>query len=376
MLFLITCSLNANANRALYVDNFENILGDITAENTLLNYAQSHDIKTLLLYSLQIININHNLTDPNTNNILADFIFKAKTSYGIISIGATGENGNFFTDVIDAYNNSRTEASERFDIYNLEFEYWNDDSSEPGGYYCTTYLEPNGLPCNVNEAFQFYISILQKIDTLANNNSHPITTEAYVGWPTAGQADTIGANLDRLRLHAYVSDPTTAYNFSRDRLINFANGNPNLDVSTIFSSEPNFMKTWLENNSMISAENMFTTDWTDGSSEWQNNINLEGFTYFTYSEITNVPLLVQLNDFEKNQTLIYPSITKDVLYAESTKQIKQMIIYNTNGFKIIEKNNSNASGKFEINVDYLIPGLYFLILQSDSKIETLRFIKQ
>ena len=81
------------------------------------------------------------------------------------------------------------------------------------------------------------------MSTLASNNSHPITTEAYVGWPTAQEASTIGNNLDRVRIHAYVSDPNTAFNYSEDRLIDFANGNPDINVSIIFSSEPIFMQT-------------------------------------------------------------------------------------------------------------------------------------
>lgn len=297
LFLLLLATLNASATRSMYVDNFENILGDISAENNLLNYAQVNGIETLLLYGLHIVHANHDLPNPVTNVVLANFIRKAKTSYGVLSIGATAENGDFFTNVIDAYNNSRSDPLEKFDIYNLEFEYWISSTTGPGGYYCTTYLTPNALPCNENGAFQFYVSILETMNSLADNNIHAITTEAYVGWPTTGQADTIGANLDRLRLHAYVNDPNTAFNYSENRLIDFANGTPNLDVSVIFSSEPSFMQTWLENNSMIAAENIYTSDWMNGSSGWSNNVNLEGFTYFTYTDMVNIVLPVEMSYF-------------------------------------------------------------------------------
>lgn len=275
--------------RAMYVNGFATIIGDNNLENDLLAFAQSHDITTLLLYELHTVNNNHDLTDPATNGILADFISKAKTDYGIQNIGATAENGNFFTNIIDAYNNSRSLAEEKFDIYNLEFEFWISGPTGPGGYYCTTYLTPNGLPCTIAGAFQFFMTVLQTMNSLADNNSHPITTEAYVGWPTASQAATIGANLDKLRLHAYVSDPNSAFGYADDRMIDFANGTPDLDVSIIFSSEPNFMQSWLEDHSLTEAEDIFTEDWEAGSAGWNENVNLVEYTYFVYSDMTNIP---------------------------------------------------------------------------------------
>ncbi len=91
-----------------------------------------------------------------------------------------------------------------------------------------------------------------------------------------------------MRLHAYVGDPNAAFNYSDDRLIDFANGNPGLEISIIFSSEPAFMQTWLENNNMISSEQIYRSDFQMGSANWTNTINLNDFTYFAYSHATNV----------------------------------------------------------------------------------------
>ncbi len=465
-LVLLLSILNANANRAMYVDGFENILGDVSAENTLLSYAQANDIETLLLYGLHIVHANHDLPNPATNVVLADFIAKAKTTYGILKVGATSESANSFTNVIDAYNNSRTDPLEKFDIYNLEFEYWISSATGPGGYYCTNYLTPNGLPCTEAGAFQLYLSILKTMKSLAANNTHPITTEAYVGWPSAAQADSIGANLDNLRLHAYISDPNTAFSYSENRLIDFANGNPGLDVSIIYSSEPVFMQSWLENNSMLAAENIYTTDWMNGSSGWANNINLEGFTYFTYSDMLNVAVPVELRDFygratksgiqlnwetssetnsdyfeierrnnntqkfnalgkveskgnstsaiayqfldtqpntgtnyyrlkqmdhngqfhysntiaityanEKGATKIYPSLTRDHIFIESTEKVNQVFIYNTNGQKIKERSVIDPI-LTRVDVGDLISGVYLVVLKSEGKLETFRFVKR
>jgi len=301
-LFFMVTSLRATANRAMYVDGFASILGDIAQEDALLAYAQTHEIETLLLYELHIVHANHNLPNATTNQVLADFIYKAKTSYGITEMGATAENSDFFTNVIDAYNNSRTEPLEKFDIYNLEFEYWISSATNAGGYYCTTYLSPNGLPCTEQGAFEYFVSILETMNTLADNNVHPITTEAYVGWTSTAQAAIIATKLDKLRLHAYVSSPTTAFGYADDRLIDFANGNPGLDVSIIYSAEPAFMQTWLESNSMLAAENTFTTDWVSGSTSWANNINLDGFTYFAFGFMPNIVLPIELSYFRGQAT--------------------------------------------------------------------------
>ena len=313
----------SNDSRAMYVDDFPNILGDVLAENALLSYAQSYEIETLLLYGLHVVHNTYDITNPATNAILANFIAKAKTSYGVLSVGAIAESGAYFTNVIDPYNNSRNSATEIFDIYNLEFEYWNTNTIGNGGYYCTNYLIPNGLPCTNDGGFQFFISALQTMDSLATVSPHAIMTEAYVGWPTVNQADTIGENLDRLRLHAYVSDPNDAFNYSKNRLVDFANGTPNLAVSIIFSAEPNFMQNWLESNSMVAAENIFATDFLNSSTTWNNTISLDGFTYFAYTYAVNVPLDVCL-DYNLVQNL---SINADTtIYADSLIELDNVVV--------------------------------------------------
>jgi hypothetical protein len=369
IIIILACNFIVFADRAIYVDGFENILGNVTAENELLTYAQNNGIETLLLYGLHIIDSNHDLSNPATNFILADFIYKAKTNYGVLDVAATGENANFFANVIDVYNNSRNDPLEKFDTYNLEFEYWITSSTGPGGYYCTNYLIPNGIPCTEDGAFQFYISTLETMKNIAANNIHLITTEAYVGWPTADQAYTIGANLDRLRLHAYVIDPNTAFNYSENRLIDFANGTPGLNVSIIFSSEPNFMQSWLINNSMGAAENIYITDYINGSYGWANNINLEGFTYFTYTHNIDTTLSTnyQLACKELNT---YPNPVQNILTVENFINLKNIKIYSSIGQLVIETKSD------KIDFSNLSKGIYILQLYTDKDILTKKIIKE
>lgn len=274
----------------MYVDNFFFILGNTASENTLLDYAKNYNVKTLLLYDMHKINVKYNLTNTQTNRVLADFISNAKINYGILKIGVTGENIPFFKNVVNVYNNSRTNEFEKFDVYNLEFEFWRDEVVVSGSKHCENYLIPNGLSCDNDGAFQFFISVLKEMRTLASNNSHNISTEAYVGKITENQAKTIGENLDLLRIHAYVKDPKLAFSYIEERLLSYINNKPNADVSVIFSSENNYMQDWLKSNSISEAEDIFTTDWKNASSTWKNSVNFKGFTYFNYTENLNLVL--------------------------------------------------------------------------------------
>ncbi|MDN3663885.1 T9SS type A sorting domain-containing protein [Algibacter miyuki] len=367
-LIVLTFAFEASALRSMYVNGFASILGDETAENNLLSYAQTNGIEKLLLYDLHIVNSSHNLSNVSSNQILADFISKAKTNYGVLSVGAVAENAWFFTNVINTYNNSRTNATDKFDVYNLEFEYWGDSAVGPGGYYCNTYLGSTEYPCSNDGAFKFVLSILDDMRSLAHNNSHPITTEAYLGWPTTAQAEELGDHLDELLLHAYVANPNTSFSYAKDRLIDFANGTPGLDVSIIFSSEPNFMQNWLLSNSMSAAEDIFTIDWMNASSAWTNNINLTGFTYFAYSFNENVTLSTGVQDVANN-VMVYPNPVKNTLYIENLNNVKSIMVYNNMGQLLMETKAE------EIDFTQFNKGLYFLKMDTDKGVETKKILK-
>ncbi len=358
-LILFISFSKAHATRSIYVDDFASILGDTSAENTLLSYAQANNIETLLLYELHLVHNTYNLTNATTNTVLANFISKAKTSYGIINVGATSENGNTFTNVIDVYNNSRNNANEKFDIYNLEFEFWNDNSTNPGEIYCTSYLTPNGLACSNDGAFEFFMSSLQIMNDLAANNSHPITVETYIGWPTTVQMNQIATNVDTLRLHAYVSDPNSAFSYSENRIIDIANSNPDLNVSILFSSEPVFMQSWLLENTMTEAEGIFISDWENESSSWTNNINIEGFTYFAYTFNTDINTLSVSSIDDQNiseENILYPNPVENTINIANSNNLMNTAVYNNLGQFLFETKEK------EIDVSTLPKGVYFLKL--------------
>jgi hypothetical protein len=292
ILFLSFLSLNfLHAERFLYVDDFKNILDNPTRRTALLAYSQSHQIDELILYELQLVNKVHNLSTAATNQILADFIKSAKTSYGVKRVNAAGESAGWCQNNIITYNVTRTLASEKFDGLTLEFEFWTPDAVSM--YYCPDYLIPNNLPCDSAGAFIFCKNQLTQMKALTAASPHPMSVEMYVGHINSGQLQTLSAIADRMFIHAYVANPSTSFNYVSTRLNYYNNYNGTAKVYAIFSSEPSFMNTWLSAHSMVDAENIFTASYNAAIGTWKNHVNFSGFVYFAYTFQTNIAIPIK-----------------------------------------------------------------------------------
>ncbi len=267
--------------KGLYVDGFAQILNNVNAEDSLLSYAQTNGYTYLCLYDLHLVHNQYNITSSSGSAILANFISKAKTQYGISEVGAAAENYWFFLNRIHSYNNIRTNSNERFDVYNLEFEFWVNSSVGPSGYYCTTYLQPNGFSCDTSGAFQFYENELRKIDSLGNTTGR--ISEIYVGWFNQGQANRFTPLADRVLLHAYITSPSQAYNYTQTRLSYLGNSPQGETVAVIYSAEPAFMGPWLNSNPESAAYPVYETAFNNSTATWTSNINLIGYQWFAYS---------------------------------------------------------------------------------------------
>jgi hypothetical protein len=273
----------------LYVNDFANLINDAGEKTALLTYAQKHQITYLIFYELHLVHNQHDLTNATTNQILADFLTDAKQNYGITKVAAAGENAWFFENRIIAYNDSRILATEKFDVLGMEFEFWTPVFTDPGGYYCVNYLTPNGFSCDNAGAYAFCKGELEQMAMLATANTHPMTIEMYVGWPDATQLKEIADIVDKTLIHAYVTDPNNAFTYALTRLEDYDSYTGVADISIIYSAEPNFMGPWLADNSLAEAESIFMTDYNAATGNWKSHVNLEDFTYFTYSYLKPVP---------------------------------------------------------------------------------------
>tara|TARA_R110001592_G_scaffold10314_5_gene53762 strand:- start:3154 stop:4071 length:918 start_codon:yes stop_codon:yes gene_type:complete len=269
--------------RKLYVDEFNNILGSYNLEKELLEFSKKNNIHTLILYELNKVNKRFPLNDSSKNNILASFISRAKLEYNIKKISASGESGKFFVDAIHPYNQSRKKAIEKFDVYNLEYEYWDEQASLNGGYYCENYLKDGQIPCNRAGSFNFYLGTLTTMKLLAEEESHPIKIEAYIGKFKEGEVLKISNLVDRLLIAAYVENPNTSFQYTQDRLKWLSEIKSEIEISLIFSTEMNFMGPWLRKNDFKMAEKQFFTDLANENIETSTDLNFHGFTYYNYS---------------------------------------------------------------------------------------------
>ena len=270
-------------HRAFYVDNFNSILGSYNNETELLKYCKEHNFNALIIYDLNKVNKSTPLADKNTNKVLANFISRAKKEFGILEVGASGENGSFFINVIHKYNQSRNSSFEKFDVYNLEYEYWKEKDSAPKGYYCEEYLKPNGIPCTREGTFAYFIESLNIMKLLANESKHKIKTEAYVGTFKDNETEKLIKFVDRLLIHAYVQSPQSAYHFVEKRLNYLASINAKTDVSILFSSENKFMGKYFEKNLPETAEAEFIKEMDKKDPELSKKLSCNGFIYYTYS---------------------------------------------------------------------------------------------
>lgn len=346
--------------KGLYVDKFNLILGNIQKEDSLLNYAQSQGFNYLALYNLWNVHTTASLTNTTTALPLANFINKAKTMYGITNVGATGESFWFFSNVIHVYNQQHTNPNHKFDVYNLEFEFWINSSVNTGGIYCTTYLQPQGFTCDTSGAFKFFKRELRRIDSLGNTVG--VTSETYIGWPNAGQAKAIVQNCDRVLISAYVNNQSTTYTYTRPRLIDLAGASVQAKVMPIFSAEPVFMGPWVQSNTPLQAFTNYSVNFTNETGLWKSNISLLGYQWFAYSFMPKT-FSLNLNEISHESKIqVYPNPVIDGKLIVNCNGC-DISVLNSMG-QIVKTKIMPREGKGEIDVSDLENGIYFVSINN------------
>lgn len=359
LLLALTAPAQSQTVKGLYVDNFSNILGDIPAEDSLLNYAQTNGFNYLALYELHLVHAQYDMTNFSSIAPLAAFINRAKTQYGIQQVGAVAENYWFFLNRVHVYNQAHPNVNEKFDVYNLEFEFWIAASTGPSSYYFTTYLQPGGYPCDTSGAFQFYKSELRQIDSLANTIGK--ISETYVGWPTVGQCHQISALTDRVLVHAYVTNDNVAYGYTQTRLSYFGTAAAPTDIIVIFSSESAFMGPWLASNQEAQAYTTYSADFAAETAGWTSGINLIGYQWFAY---TFMPYDLSLAT-DPEQLVVHFLVTSqnNTLQITCTNdETKTCKIYNALGETV--SSTKQTASNFSVPMNSCATGIYFVEIQN------------
>ncbi len=376
----------AKAVKGLYVNDFKNIVGDVAEENALLAYAQSNGFDYLLLYNLYFIHHNNfDITDPASAQPLADFIEKAKTMYGVKEVAAVGEKFSSF-DIIHDYNlDHATNHNQQFDVYNIEFEFWNDNLTDPGEYYCTTYLTGAGLTCDTAGAFDYYIDQMCRLDSLCDTYDY-LNSETYIGYPTAGQSRLLADCTDRVLVHYYRSSDVynngnSIYNYNAYRLADLAESMEQSVIMPIFNCKESFMGEWLDS---VPETQAFDT-WMNGlngynstSGDWKENTQVDGYVWFyqscmrTHDSISTTVKLQQIGELKlfPNPASSFITLTTNSNYQ---LKIEDLEIYNLLGERVnfeLPKSTTDQT-HFRIDTQNWMNGVYFVQWRD----KTIRFLK-
>ncbi|MGZ3863126.1 MAG: T9SS type A sorting domain-containing protein [Bacteroidia bacterium] len=357
--------------KGLYVDGFSSILGNTQREDSLLNYAQYNGFNYLALYDLWAVHTAHNLTTASTCTVLANFIQNAKQNYGIMQIGAIGENFFVFNNVFKVYNQQHTNPLQKFDVFNVEFEFWNTTTVSPGNYYCTTYLQPN-YSCDTAGAFAYYKKLIHQVDSLTNLTG--IISETYVGWFNQGQAVTIANTVDRILLHDYISNYSSLYTYVQQRLQYIAARNSVTDIIAIFSAEPSFMGPWLNTHNVLTPYTDMQTALTNETGTWKQYINLKGYQWFAYSFMPYNVITTGELKFEGNKFKFYPNPASGFLMIHGENPGRLNIeITNSFGQQIhvdqVQKNDVTS-----LDLSEMKAGIYFITIISGETRTTKKII--
>ena len=249
-------------DRGLYVDVFDSILGNSTAESFVISFALSHNFTYLCLYDIGLI------LDSGRSNELANFIKNAKAQ-GVQEIGAAGGwTGHF--DLFASYQTKfANDSSKQLDVFNLESEFWNNP--------------------NVTTAFAKWLSLAAYMKKKAGTKK----IEAYLGQSSGvitktRLASIVKVGFSRLFLSCYSSNSQIGSIMNNCQGV-YDNLNAALGTTVshviypLFSVEPDFFG---GNININQVEQNFTTSFTQRYGT-NTGMKMNGFMFFAYTEFTS-----------------------------------------------------------------------------------------
>lgn len=233
-LFILLSTFSAKAQeteklKALYVNDFVDIIDIETSENKLLTYAQQHGFNYLIIYNIDKVHRNRfPLDNKMTDDPFANFIRKAKTEYEIKRISVAGEIATAFDPVLRYNLNHIDNDDELIDGFDLEFEFWNSKLTGMEGHYCKTYLTKKGLPCNRAGAYYFYMDQLKLLRTIASE--FHVDLESYVGVVTKDEMQKLIQYLNTIHIHYYRKNTKNIAKYKSNRLEAIIDGNSKVEI--------------------------------------------------------------------------------------------------------------------------------------------------
>ena len=379
VIFIASFQLTAQSVRGLYVNDFVDIIGNKVAENELLEFAQKHGFNYLLCYNLYFIHSQKfSITNTETALPLANFMRRARKDYGIQSFGVVGESARSF-ERLEIYNKLFPDQAARFDVFNLEFEFWNQNMVDK--YYCDTYLSENQLSCDTAGAFTYYHQQLSEIKEQATRSG--ALTEVYIGKPTPNQCKKIGALCDRVLVHYYRSSPlykngNSIYNYLPYRLPALAPTSGTLDILPIFGGGPKFMREWIGQNSLEKAFSIYMDGqkgWNPKTEDWKYHLNISGAQWYRYTDLrldlqngSNSSNSSSINEAIPSESITIPGqIDSQIMIPKTQTGTATLKLLDHTG-NLLLQNINEKDDSVKLNLKKITPGIYFLsFLQENIK---------
>lgn len=251
---------------SLHMGRNDQLLGNAQREEQFIKFVRDGGFTYLIFYELEGMGPTSTKAQQ-----FASLVSRAKLTAGVTEVGAAlGDAGE--ADTVVAYNNGRP-VSERIDVLNVEYEFWNKPDRKTE--FATT------------------ISMLERFKTVAM--AHQLTTEIYIGWVDATEAVSLANVTDRILVHYYRPSDINIVNFGIERLEWMAAASRKVKVAPIFSSEgpkntydAPFMGCWLEKNPHQQAYKSWKAQYDAIDKPWKENIEVVGSTWFVYDKFLDV----------------------------------------------------------------------------------------
>ncbi|MEZ5043892.1 MAG: T9SS type A sorting domain-containing protein [Saprospiraceae bacterium] len=376
--------------RGLWVTDFRTeVLGNLSAENELLEYAVANDFNYLICTNIfQILTANCTSFTSEMMDLQA-FIEKAHTVYNIQYI-----SGNVGTDAtaskIQDYNNCSTVTdAQKFDMITYECEFYNSSSNAS----CSN--------------FTSYFSQLQNIRTICDSTagsdpSQHLVCEVYIGGAgstgnvltnsSQPEMQQIAALSDHILITYYRSDPFQSggnfFNWTISRLEWLASPGdlPNKIVLLLKSRETdtnnmhNYLLTyggthfdalrdpyhaWVEGTAYNSSLTKgYIASYMDGTYLWLSGIQVVGFTWFEH--LANL----EISDTLTSSISVLPTDGRFTTYPNPAQltitvneiPVDHLELWNMSGNLLRKENNKS------ISVVGLPNGLYLLKIKTKDRL--------
>ena len=231
--------------KALFVDNFEDIVFVKSAEEQLLQFAQENEFNYLILDNINEVQVHRFPIDNRmTDDPLVNFITKARTEYNIQRISVVGLQESDFDPVFIYNSNHKADPNARIDAVFLLFEFWYSINTRHESNFCKTYLEPNHFPCTRIGGYYFYRMHLRKLR--ARTNEQNMILETLVGAVSKEEMQNIVQMVDVIHLEYERNDTKKLLKYKPRRLDIILNSHVKLDIFPCFKADEKNLKDWLQ----------------------------------------------------------------------------------------------------------------------------------